>query len=227
MALYASCIEVAGGEPVLLSPQPSEGIAAALDGLAGLCFSGGGDVDPTLYGAEHKGLSADISRARDDFEIALVAAARARRVPVLGICRGCQLLNVAFGGTLYQDIAQDAPFPTRQHKHTPDDPDRFHPIRLAPSSFLADLAGGERTIVNSHHHQAVRAPGEGLGVVAWSEDGIVEGLLGDEGRTLAVQWHPERLEVPDQWPIAWLVQYRSHALRRGRIGGTSRRLVGP
>jgi len=211
---YVESLESLGADVVALSCADADEAPAHLDGLAGVCFSGGGDVHPDYYGLELSSLSQGIDRARDEYEIALAGACRKKGLPLLGICRGCQLLNVAFGGTLYQDIDAEAPFETHRHKHSADDPERFHVIRVAPNSVLFELAGAGEATVNSHHHQAVRRPGEGLAVVAWAEDGVVEALVGDGGRTLAVQWHPERMEPPDRWPIAHFVRMCAEGARQ-------------
>jgi len=204
--MYIESLERLGAEVVALDRVSSDDAPGRLVGLHGVCFSGGGDVHADYYGLPLSELTQGIDRPRDEYEIALARAAREKGLPVLGICRGCQLLNVAFGGTLYQDVETEAPFATRRHKYVADDANRFHAIRVAPNSVLYELAGGGKAIVNSHHHQAVWRPGEGLAVVAWAEDGVVEALVGDSARTLAVQWHPERMDSPDQWPIAHFVR---------------------
>lgn len=189
----------------VLAPGEEEKTQGALEGLAGLCLSGGGDVDAFFYGEETSPRAHGVDRDRDGFELGLVEAARERGLPILGVCRGCQVLNVAYGGSLYQDIAEETPFPTAKHDYAAADPNRFHAIRIAPNHPLADVAGGSEAVVNTHHHQAVARLGHGLRVVAWADDGIVEAIAHVEEPSLGVQWHPERLAARDRWAISLFV----------------------
>lgn len=151
-------------------------------GCDGLLLPGGGDLDPALYGQESAG-SLPPDRARDRAELELIRRFCAERRPVFGVCRGLQILNVAFGGTLVQDLPGHG---------TVDGRDRLHSVCARPGSFAAE-AYGERFRVNSAHHQAVRTPGAGLEISALARDGVIEAL---EHKTLpvwGVQWHPERL----------------------------------
>ena len=164
-------------------------------GCGGLLLPGGGDVDPALYGQEDRG-SAGIDRALDDRELEAVRLFASLHRPILGICRGVQVINVAFGGTLHQDIPG--------HSRIRDE-DRIH------GSFTVDgelkELYGERFPVNSSHHQAVDVPGRGLRPVQWADDGTVEALRHDSLPVLGVQWHPERLRTPtDGWKLIarWL-----------------------
>ena len=175
---YVRALAAAGAEPVV-SWNTEDGEACQ-----GLLLPGGADLDPDLYQAPNQG-SQGVDRALDEAEIALVRRFVAANRPILGICRGMQLLNVAFGGTLIQDL------PTAQ-AHRWREADQRHMVRAAPGSFLAGLYG-ESFPVNSAHHQAADRLGRGLEAVQWTPDGVVEAL---EHRTLpvwAVQWHPERL----------------------------------
>ena len=185
---YVAALERAGLSPLILptSLAPSRA-AEALDSLRGLVLSGGEDVDPARYGAPpHPKLGARDGR-RDEVEIALVHAARSRRLPVLAICRGVQLLNVALGGTLYQDLPDECPGPVG---HAQDE----HEVTIDPASLLGRTIGRARITANSRHHQALRDVAPPLAVVARAPDGIVEGveLRHPEGQwLLGVQWHPE------------------------------------
>jgi putative glutamine amidotransferase len=174
--------------PTLLAPERA---VAALEGMRGLVLTGGEDVEPARYGATPHPQLEDVDPTRDAAELALIAAARARRLPILAICRGIQILNVALGGTLYQDLGSERPGPVN---HSGDD--SRHPVRIEPGSLLERTLGARAATVNSRHHQAVRDLAPGLRAVAWAEDGLIEAAEpADAGApwTLAVQWHPEDL----------------------------------
>ncbi len=176
--------------PTMLAPDHA---VAALDGGAvrGLVLTGGEDVEPARYGAAPHARLENTDPTRDAAELALIAAARARRLPILAICRGIQILNVALGGTLYQDLGSERPGPVT---HSGDD--SRHAVRIEAGSLLERTLGTRRTTVNSRHHQAIRDLAPGLRAVAWSDDGLIEAAEpADAGApwTLAVQWHPEDL----------------------------------
>lgn len=176
---YARAVRASGGVPVFWTP------GTPLPLFSGLLLPGGGDLDPSLYGQENIACT-DIDPSRDEAELYALSQAVALGKPVLGICRGEQLINVFFGGTLRQDLPG--------HSRTVDHLDRLHHICTAPS-FLAELYGTE-AIVNSAHHQAVETPGEGLRPVQWAQDSTVEALEHDALPIWAVQWHPERMRGP-------------------------------
>lgn len=199
---YAAGIAAAGGVPALLPPVP--GIAAAVGRLDGLVLTGGGDIDPARYGAARHPRTGPASAARDQAELDLLAAALAAGLPVLGICRGLQLLNVARGGTLHQHLADLGA--AGDAGHTPR-PGTFgsHPVRVAPGSLLAGILGGvvpgdQPLTVPTAHHQAIDRLGAGLTATAWAADGIVEAAeltgAGQHPFVLAVQWHPEEGDDP-------------------------------
>jgi putative glutamine amidotransferase len=201
---YLHAVQQAGGVPVPLPPQLS---AAALGVIAreldGLLLTGGGDVDPARFGeAPHPNLY-DVAPPRDALETEAVRIALERRLPILAVCRGIQVLNVALGGTLYQDVGTE-PGTALQHSQQHDGVPRdqpSHKVRVAPGSRLARVLGADELEVNSMHHQAVKALGAGLRAVAWAPDEVVEGVeLDDPARlVLGVQWHPEEL-VGDSEP---------------------------
>jgi putative glutamine amidotransferase len=189
---YVRALDRAGLVPValptLLAPERA---VAALEGMRGLVLTGGEDVEPARYGATPHPQLQDIDPTRDAAELALIAAARARRLPILAICRGIQILNVALGGTLYQDLGSERPGPVN---HSGDD--SRHTVRIEPGSLLERTLGARAATVNSRHHQAIRDLAPGLRAVAWAEDGLIEAAEpADAGApwTLAVQWHPEDL----------------------------------
>jgi putative glutamine amidotransferase len=201
VAQYVHAVEAAGGEAVLLR-NDARLVDEYLAELDGVVLSGGTDVDPAYYGkmADPKTQPAD-SR-RDVFEVALVKAARERGAPALCVCRGLQLANVAFGGTLVQDLpsALGERYTLTHHQVKEDGLERAdylagHDVRVEPGSALAALIGTTNFPSNSMHHQAVLAVAPGLRAVAWSPDGVVEALEAAFEHPFfhAVQWHPEEL----------------------------------
>lgn len=206
---YLEAVIGAGGTPVILYPEP--GLAAdpgpVLDRVDGVLLLGGPDLDPARYGAPRAAETEKPVPIRDEVEIALVNAATRRDLPMLGICRGMQVINVARGGTLEQHLPDR--LGTDEHRRVPGTFDgNEHPVRLAGGSLAARSVGRETARVHSHHHQAVDAVGDGLFVSGRSEDGVPEALE-DPGRTylLGVQWHPEA--NPDSGLIASLVRAAS------------------
>jgi putative glutamine amidotransferase len=187
---YVDAVRAAGGMPVLLTPG-EERPAELLESLEALVFSGGGDLDPAHFGGSDHPSCYFICEERDAFELELIRAALERETPVLAICRGSQVLNVALGGSLHshlEEVVGDAILHREsQTLHT------YHPVKLDPGSRLAELLGAtELAEVASWHHQAVDRLGAGLRPVAWAPDGTVEALeLIDAPQLLAVQWHPE------------------------------------
>lgn len=192
---YVSCVAEAGGIPLVLSPAIGAGRAAeALDGCAGLLLSGGADIDPARYGAAPSPALGKVDPARDAFEFALLDAALARGIPVLAICRGLQLVNVASGGTLWQDLPSERPGVV-PHEQAAARAVRTHDVRLEPGTRTAEALGVASLRTNSMHHQAVRALGAGLRATGWAADGVIESLESDDAARwlVAVQWHPEDL----------------------------------
>jgi putative glutamine amidotransferase len=186
---YSLGVSAAGGLPLLL---PADDTSAAdpdqlLDLLNGLVLSGGSDLDPASYGAEPAPETTGYRPDRDRFELALARRALERELPVLGVCRGMQLLNVACGGTLEQQLA-DADV----HLHTPGE-FSDHEVRIEPGSLAARAVGAERVSVRSHHHQGIAKLGEGLIATAWAEPGgTIEAIeRPDRGWALGVLWHTE------------------------------------
>jgi putative glutamine amidotransferase len=152
------------------------------------------DVDPHAYGAEPHPRLGEVDPARDRFEIALVRAARAAGLPIFGVCRGMQLVNVAFGGTLVQDIPAQVPGAIRHDQTTVDLHQPSHGVALAEGTQLRALVGGGSARVNSFHHQAVERMAEGFRATARSSDGVLEAMEHESGPFFqCVQWHPERL----------------------------------
>ncbi len=184
---YVKSIEEAGGIPVIIPSWGEENIDHVLGICAGLVFSGGGDIDPAHWDeAPAPGLG-QIDPQRDRFELSLARRAFELRVPALGICRGCQVMNVAAGGTLIQDLASFLCHQQNAPRHYP-----FHDIVVKEGSLLYHVLGAPAIKVNSFHHQAVKAVGRGLIICAWAQDGNVEAICsGEHPFWLGVQWHPE------------------------------------
>ena len=184
---YVRAVERAGGRALLVPPS-ADGVEETLDAIDGLIFSGGADLDPELYGQEPHPETSGVVEERDRAELALLEAALARDLPVLAICRGSQVLNVARGGDLVQhlpDVVGD-----EKHKHTPG---AFadHDVTLEGGTRLAAILG-DRAPVKSHHHQGFGRVGEGLRVAALAEDGTIEAVEDPSHRfALGVLWHPE------------------------------------
>jgi putative glutamine amidotransferase len=197
---YVDAVRMAGGVPIVLPPVEGE-TPEGLDAVAGLILPGGGDVDPAYYGGGHHDANYGISQERDHFELTLARVALSRRkLPLLCVCRGMQLLNVALGGDLIAHIP-DRFGETVVHR-TPQLKPVAHGVRLDPHSRLAALLDGTELVVQSVHHQAVGRLGEGLRPVAWSEDGVIEALESDRHPfVIAVQWHPELDALSDPRPM--------------------------
>ncbi|MFD9592632.1 gamma-glutamyl-gamma-aminobutyrate hydrolase family protein [Kitasatospora sp. NPDC059973] len=180
---YVDSVAAAGGTPVLLPPQPGDA-GPLLDALDGLVLAGGPDIDPARYAAEADPRTGPSHQARDDWELTLLRGALDRDLPVLGVCRGMQLLNVALGGTLRQHL------PERSHQIVPAEFVRRRVAVEAGSRLAAVL--GPAAEVSCYHHQATDRTGSGLRVTARAEDGTVEALeLPGHRFALGVQWHPE------------------------------------
>ncbi len=220
---YVRSVERAGAVPVILPSVDAGDAGTLLDRIDGVLLSGGADVDPALYGqAPHPKLGR-VDRRRDDFEIALVREALRRDTPVLAICRGQQVLNVATGGTLVQDIPSTLATAV-EHDGTGRRWRRSHRVAIAPGTRLREILGLDVTSVNSFHHQCVDVVGKGLVVSArCPEDGVVEGLeMPSRAFVLAVQWHPESFRGR---PGSFQPLFDAHAAacREGAlVGGRSR-----
>jgi putative glutamine amidotransferase len=200
-AAYLRAVQGAGGVPLLLPPHLDEaGQEALWERLDGLLLTGGGDIDPARFGEPPHPKIADVVPARDALEIAVTRRALAADVPLLAICRGIQVLNVALGGSLWQDIPSERPG-ALNHSQTARRDEPTHRVKvMGEGTRLGAVLGSLELEVNSFHHQAIRRLGEGLREVAWAEDGIIEGveLVGGHPFALGVQWHPEDLVGRDE-----------------------------
>lgn len=193
---YLESVTRAGGIPVLLPISVDEAdIREVFSRLDGLLITGGADVDPKLYGEEKSSACGELSPERDRLEMMFAKLAVEHDLPILGICRGCQVLNVVYGGTLIQDIPTELGIPMNVHRQPEDYAVVTHGVTIEPGTLLAQIDGPGEIRVNSRHHQAVKALGEGLVLNGRSSaDGIVESFNDPSKRfMLGVQWHPEML----------------------------------
>ena len=204
---YSDSVVSAGGLPVVLVPIAKKGIDDVLDRVDGILIPGGGDIDPLRYADERHETARGVSEERDEFEVEVALSARSRRMPVFAICRGLQIVNVALGGTLVQDL----PSHTGAHGHDIVGDGAYEPHSQAliePDCRIASVLGAGLQDINSIHHQAVEELGEGLRVVASAPDGTIEAIEHEDTDwpLLAVQWHPEFLGMRDHGPSHALFQ---------------------
>jgi putative glutamine amidotransferase len=195
-------VEAAGAEPVALTAG-----SVTLGEVDGLLLPGGGDLDPALYGEEPEEQVGSVDQELDRTEVALFRQARAAGLPVLGICRGQQVINVALGGSLFQHIEEHE---VRQHGRA----HLAHRVDVDPTSELAQAVGGSTIEVNSLHHQAVKSLAPGLRATAQSADGTVEGIESEDGLVVAVQCHPEELAGELAWARSLFERFVSRARAR-------------
>lgn len=193
-ASYTNALHSVRLRPYILPVLEAADADAMLDGMHGLVLTGGEDVDPRHYGARPHATVSDMHTGRDAFEMALLLAARARRLPTFAICRGIQLANVALGGTLVQDIPSERPG-SLTHDGAGARDERVHDVGVEDASVLAAALGATRLSVNSFHHQSLATVAPGLSAVSHAPDGIIEGVewTADRWWLLGVQWHPEEL----------------------------------
>ncbi|MBQ7187990.1 MAG: gamma-glutamyl-gamma-aminobutyrate hydrolase family protein [Kiritimatiellae bacterium] len=184
---YAESVAKGGHLPVILSRYGSDDqLEEILSRLDLLLLPGGGDISPARYGGTQAPALVRVNLLRDSFEWRLLTLAEKRRLPVVGICRGCQVLNVFHGGTLWQDLPSEFPVQEIQHRGG-----THHPISIAAGARLARMISSTSVMVNSSHHQAVKTPAPGFRIVATSPDGVVEAIESEDYPALGVQFHPE------------------------------------
>lgn len=218
---YMTSLLRAGGVPVMLSrTQDEAAIASLLDRLDGILFSGGVDVEPSRYGEETLPSCGEIDLQRDAFELLLIRMALSRGIPVFGICRGIQLIAVAMGGTLYQDVEAQLAIPRIVHQQQPPYDAPTHAVRL--SGELARLLGTDMIHTNSMHHQAVKDAGPRLIVEGRAEDGVIEAVRAADGSDVyAVQYHPEYMSHCDEHAARlfafWVERANAYARRKARV----------
>ncbi len=193
-ANYANAVTAAGGVAIILPPIPASA-SSVIDVVDGLIFSGGSDLDPALFGdSEVHADTYGIDDDRDAFELELARLSYERDLPVMGLCRGIQSLNVALGGTLHQHVPDISDIQHRQQEEGVLSHNPIHPVRLEAGSLVAGIYDGETVETNSFHHQAIKDVAEPLTATGWSTDGLVEAVEApDRTCFFAVQWHPEMM----------------------------------
>ena len=196
---YCRAVQEVGGMPLILPPIASRnGVRRMLQALDAILISGGNfDIHPSYYGEKPIHALGLIKEERTEFELELVDLALKQNLPLLGICGGAQAINVALGGSLYQDIVTQLPNATEHEQGVKKDKG-CHSIRIHPGTRLRQIVQRQTMEVNTTHHQAVRKVGKGLAINATAEDGLIEGLESSDHRfVLGVQWHPEILAHKD------------------------------
>jgi putative glutamine amidotransferase len=209
---YVTALEAAGARTVLLPPSQPASAEELLAPFDGLLLAGGGDIEPARYGAGDHPAQYGTDPDRDELELALARCAVELGLPTLGICRGVQLLNVAFGGTLVQHL------PDREGllEHRNDAKQALHGLRVEQGSRLAAALGQLEAEGLSHHHQGLGRIGDGFRPVAWAPDGLVEGIERDQGWVVGVLWHPESTAATDPVQQRLLRAFVAVASRRGQ-----------
>lgn len=195
--MYVEAVLAAGGLPVILPTNiPASEWPHLVESFDGFLFSGGGDVDPVYYGGKVAPNSYGFSEERDRFEFGLIPLILRKDKPLLGICRGTQVLNVALGGTLFGDIATELPEASKHDWYPSYARDkRVHRVKVLPETKLFELLGQEQVLTNSLHHQAIKLVGSGLVINARAEDGVFEGVeMPGKRFVVGVQWHPEHFQ---------------------------------
>ena len=191
---YADAVTEAGGIALLLPAVTApEDVELLLQNLDGVLIPGGPDVDPLFYGEEPRQGLGLVIRSNDVFEMHLLKAARAAHKPILCVCRGEQILNVTFGGTLIQDIPSQLPEALRHMQIPVDRADPTHSVDIVKDSYLYDAFGNETVLTNSFHHQCINKVAPGFSVSAKARDGVIEAIEVKEECILGVQWHPEEM----------------------------------
>jgi len=212
---YSSVVEEAGGIPLIIpSLEGEENIRALVKYFDGLLLSGGSDPDPLIFGEEPLPEQGEIEPQRDRLEIILVKEALNQDLPLLGICRGMQVLNLAAGGTIYQDIRSQR---KKSLKHMQDAPRWYptHNVSIVPGSKLALILNREICRVNSFHHQAVNRVAPGFRASAFAADGVVEAVESmEETPAIGVQWHPETMLTRDERMSELFTYFISTAARK-------------
>ncbi|MCI8441581.1 MAG: gamma-glutamyl-gamma-aminobutyrate hydrolase family protein [Provencibacterium sp.] len=192
---YVKAVLRAGGVPVLLpcaaGPEACKQLVNTVDGIL---IPGGVDSAPQLFGEEPLPQVSCMDGDLDRFELELIHRATDMGKPILAICRGCQIINIAFGGTLYQDIPSQLPEAQGHYQQTASRSEPYHMVSILPKTALAAALGEGELVTNSFHHQAVKRLAEGFRVCARTRDGIIEGIENSDGSILGVQWHPECME---------------------------------
>ena len=186
---YVDAVRRAGGRTALVLPGDDRSPAELLDTVDALMLIGGGDVEPARYGQQPSETIYGVEPDRDALEIDLLLEADRRETPTLCICRGMQVMNVAFGGSLFQDLPDEGRF--RPHGAPSGSDAVLHDVKLAGQSRISRAAGTDVVACSSHHHQGADRLGDGIAATGWAEDGLVEAIERDRGWMVGAQWHPE------------------------------------
>ncbi|MEW6357130.1 MAG: gamma-glutamyl-gamma-aminobutyrate hydrolase family protein [Planctomycetota bacterium] len=212
-AAYLDAVQAAGGAPVITPQvQTLEDACAILDRLDGILFTGGADIRPERYGEPPHPKTKLVSERRETSDFLFAEEAIRRNMPVMAICYGCQVLNIAFGGTLYQDVPDQTKTDVTHAASGPPYP--RHRVRIEPGTKLAEILQAEELLANSSHHQAVKAVADPVIVSARAEDGVVEAIESTAHRfALGIQWHPERL-IDEEKHLALFGAFVQEATRR-------------
>lgn len=217
---YSEAVEAAGGAPVHIGLIPERDyVESVMEGLDGILLPGSdSDVDPLRYGREPHPKLGSVHPIKDETDTLVLAGIERLSMPLFAICFGMQILNVSRGGTLIQDIGSELPEAIKHQQGAPRDR-RSHNIRLLEGSLLAEIAGGQSALVNSHHHQAIERAGADLIATAWSADGLVEALEDprQDRFAIAVQWHPEIAFERDAFSQALFERFVEAAREYSRV----------
>lgn len=207
---YTNSLVAAGLIPLVLPPVHASVAAEALGSVQGLVLTGGEDIDSRWFNESLHPAVGQTHVIRDEYEIALSREAREKGIPTLALCRGAQIMNVALGGSLMQDIPSQRP--SKHHPTSSRPQERVHVVEVDADSRLRGMLGDERITVNSFHHQAIDRVGAGIRVVGWSPDGIVEGIESSDPDwwMVGVQWHPEELtNTKEEWDRRLFAGFRA------------------
>lgn len=209
---YTSAIENSGGIPIIIPyTENEEALNRYIEICDGVLFTGGCDIEPRIFGEEVRDTCGKIQVSRDTLELAFFKKAFTHKKPIMGICRGIQLINVALGGTLFQDIPTECPSKI-SHQQTEPKTLPSHSVKIISDTPLMELIGKEKMTANSFHHQAIKALGEGLRVMAYSNDGIIEAVYyNGEAYVRGYQWHPELLCTSDDDSKALFDNFIEHS----------------
>ena len=213
---YVAALRAAGARVALLPSSQADDPEELLAAFDGLLLAGGGDIEPARYGAADHPAQYGTDPDRDELELALARAAVGLGTPILGICRGVQLLNVAFGGTLVQHVPDLDGRDGHRVEHRNEAGQAMHDLRVEPGSRLAEALGQTEAEGLSHHHQGLDRLGDGFRAVAWAPDGLVEGIERDQGWTVGVLWHPESTARADPVQLRLLRAFVAAASERAQ-----------
>lgn len=196
---YTDSVAKNGGIPMIVPfTQDMDLLRESLKFCGGVIIPGGGDADPRLYGEEPHEKLGEINREMDDMQLTALRYLLDNNIPTLGVCRGCQMMNILTGGKLWQDLSE-MPAQSLHHGEIDVSKRQLHKVTVTPQSRLHKLLGTTNICTNSHHHQAVKTPGKGFTATARTADGVIEAIEHENGVWLGVQWHPERMtgSVPE------------------------------